>query len=172
MKVILIIVMLLFTQFANAQFGIDDSLITNSVSFNNLISKMNKIDSRFSTRDSITYSIHVEGKWHFICSYKKGWHEIIAPSTDSTFGKTHRQEFNNIRISRKDSTSFTTNELKKIFYLNDSRFIKDTSGNILSSPMVMTKNEKYLIIGLESYYPNGNQTSWDYRYNFYFKRQE
>ena len=163
--------MLLFTQLANAQSGIEDSLITNSVVFNNLLTKMNEINSKSLNRDSITYSVPAEEKWEFICSYKKGWEESIGFSKSDSTVKMYRQEFNDIHVRRNNSNCFTTDELKKIFYLDDSRFARDTSGNIISSPMVMTKNKMYLIIGLGSYYPNGNQTSWDISNNFYFLRR-
>ena len=173
MKFIYSILFFFSSHFAVSKFHNNDSLITNSISFNAYLNKIKEIDNEFSNRENIMYTIDAKIKWKFICSYKKGWEEQIGFSHDSTSSiKIFRQDFNDIHVLRNDSIYFTFEDLKKLFYFSDARFIKDTTGNIISGPIAITKNQKYLIVGLSSYYPNGNQTSWDYRHNYYFTRLE
>ncbi len=163
----------LFFSFQNcfSQFNNNDCLITNPIEFNEYMFIIKNIDAKFSKTDSITHDTNNNFKWKFICSYKKGWQTVIGYNSASSSVKMHRSDFNNICVLRSGNDIFTTSELKKLFYLGDSRFIKDSVGNIINGPMVMTKNNKTLIITQGNSYPNGNQTSWDYSLIYYFTRE-
>ena len=172
MKTILLFVVLFSFQNCYSQFNNNDSSITNTVEFDKYLFTIKNIDSKISNLDSITHAVNNDFKWKYICSYKKGWQTVIGSNGSSSGVKMFRTDFNHINVLRKGNDIFTTSSLKKLFYLDDSRFIKDSVGNVINGPMVMTKNNKYLIISLGGYYPNGNQTSWDYRLNYYFTRQD
>ena len=171
MKTIFSIIILFYFQNCFSQFDNNDSLITNPVAINQYMFTIKKIDSGISKLDSITHAVNNDLKWKHICSYKKGWQTIIGSSGSSSGVKMHRTDFNDIYILRSGKDTYTTSELKKLLYLDESRFIKDSAGNVINGPMVMTKNNKYLIVTLGSYYPYGNQTSWDYRLAFYFTNE-
>lgn len=172
MKVFAIVIFLISFQIGFSQFAYNNSLISSPVAFNKYLLTIKEIDSVFNKRDSITRMIDSAVNWKYICSYKKGWQTVMGFNGSSSTVKAFRTDFNDIRVSPSGKDIFTTSSLKKLFYLDDSRFIKDSVGNIINGPMVMTKNNKYLIISLGGYYPNGNQTSWDYRLNYYFTRQD
>ena len=154
-----------------SQFNNNDSLITNPVEFKNYMFIIKNIDASIAKIDSITHDLNNNFKWKFICSYKKGWQTVIGFNSPSSSVKMHRTDFDNICILRSGNHIFTTSELKKLFYLGDSKFIKDSIGNIIKGPMIMTKNNKNLIITQGSSYPNGNQTSWYYSLIYYFTRE-
>jgi hypothetical protein len=172
MKTVFSIFFLFSFQNSFSQFNNNDSLITNPVAVNQYMFTIKNIDSRISKLDSITHAVNNDFKWKYICSYKKGWQTVIGSNGSSSGVKIHRTDFNDIRVLKKGNDIFTTSELKKLFYLNDSRFIKDSVGNVINGPMVMTKNNKFLIISLGGYYPNGNQTSWEYRMIYYFTKEQ
>jgi hypothetical protein len=171
MKTICSIFILFFFQTSFSQFPQKDSLISNPVNFNQYLLTIKEIDSVFTNRDSVTRMIDSAMKWKFICSYKKGWEEVIGFNSATSTVKAFRTDFNDIRVLPSDNDIFTTSTLKKLFYLDDSKFIKDSLGNIINGPMAMTKNKKYLTISFGSYYPNGNQNSWVYTQIYYFTNE-
>jgi len=172
MKTICSIFILFFFKTGFSQFANKDSLISNSVAFNEYLLTIKKIDSAFIKNDSVTRMIDSVMNWKFICSYKKGWQEVIGYNSATSTVKAFRTDFNDIRVLPSGNDIFTTSSLKKMFYLDDSKFVKDSIGNIINGPMVMTKNKKNLIVSFGSCYPHGNQTSWDYRMIYYFTNEQ
>src|SRR5215203_1740338 len=179
MRNILPILIIFYSSFGYSQdFNIGrhkeiDSLIVNKDDFHKLLPDIKKIESKFAVNDSITYTIDTTEGWFFLYSYKTGWEEVVGPRGNDSLGiRVHRREFNDIRISRSSTSYFTANELKELFYLNKSQFYKDSIGKIIRGPARMTKDKKYLVIGKGHCYPVGNQSSWCYRNDFYFKRRE
>lgn len=156
---------------SKAQFYESDSLITEPLAFQNLLTRIDAIDAKFESKDSITFLILETLEWEYICSYKTGWKESIGTKSDGTGIGANRQNFNDIYVPRKAGETYTYSGLKSKFNLKETDFRKDTSGNIVNGPISMSLNSDFLIIRSGGYYPNGSQTSWDYNHTYYFKRK-
>ena len=124
MKTICSIFILFYFQTGFSQFANKDSLISNSVALNEYLLTIKKIDSAFIKNDSVTRMIDSVMNWKFICSYKKGWQEVIGYNSGTSTVKAFRTDFNDIRVLPSGNNIFTTSSLKKMFYLRHSKHMQ------------------------------------------------
>jgi hypothetical protein len=100
MKTIHSIFLFFFFQTGFSQFANNDSLIRNPVDFNQYLLTIKEIDSAFIKNDSVTRMIDSAMKWNFICSYKKGWEEVIGFNSATSTVKALKKSFLSLTSGR------------------------------------------------------------------------
>jgi len=115
----------------------------------NIIQKKNSyIDSLLSkVNNKRDTTLNLSDEWHLKFLIMKGWYEIHLDKTN--VNKCYVSKANKFRLRGAD--------LKKIF--------KKTEGWAGFKP-----NENELIFLYGHWYPNGNQTSWEYNHFYYFSK--
>lgn len=134
------------------------SLLKEEFAFNDWLTEIKDIDSIQNINSHIDSSLHkvnykrdttlnLADEWHLKYLLMKGWYEQGMDRTN----------VNKCFVSKANKYKLSGEDLTKIFKKTERW------GFLMPS-------ENELIIGYGHWYPNGNQTSWEYNHYYYFSK--